>query len=114
MPKRAHRVASRQAQLSKRRKKQRAQDLPTPRPESAPKVTEGIKTQAAAPATPAPTPARATAPKPAEASKPPARTASVAIPLDKQHGYVIAELRKIGILTAIIVAVLIALFFVLR
>ncbi len=109
MPKKSHRVASRQAAVSKERKrKKRAQASQRhPMPAGAPAVPSTVATPGppAAPSTVA-TPEPATTPSVTQ----PAPAARQAIP---RYQYVVADLRRIALLAGAMLVILIVLAFVL-
>jgi hypothetical protein len=98
MPKKSHRVASRQAAVSKERKRKK----------------RGQAAQRRVVATPA---EPASIPKPSATAEPIAPPVTQPRPSTRQvaprYQYVSAELRKIAILAAVMIAVLIVLTFVL-
>jgi hypothetical protein len=94
MPGRAKRVAARQAELSRRKKKGKAKGPPAPPPRTV-EVRQGVETRVTT-SIPPPAPARRAA------QRPPA------------YAFVVSEVRRIGILASIILAILIALSFLLR
>lgn len=113
MPKKSRRVASRQAQLSGRSKRVRthgpggipATNPPTPAPAPRPQSwspAEARPSSKTAPETPRPT--SATAP----------RARGRIVQLRPAESYFVPELRRIGVTTAVIFAVLVILVFVLR
>lgn len=105
MPKKSHRVASRQAQVSKERKrKKRAQSL---QKRSTVAPTEPVSFPAAQPPA-APQPAI----QPSAVAKPAAKP--LAAPAAPRYQYFIADLRKIAVLAGAMLTVLIVLAFVLR
>ncbi len=106
MPKKSHRVASRQAAISRERKRkkraQAAQRQPMP-------AKPAIPTIEAPPAEPpvGSEPSTITITQTPPSTRPSVRT------IAPRYQYVTAEIRKIAILAAVIVAILIALAFVL-
>ncbi len=94
MPQKSHRVASRQAEASKKRK-QKKKSQASPRRDPAAQVN----------------PDSAYASQPSAVPRPPAKpSAPQAIP---RYQYVAAELRKIAIIAGAMIAVLVVLAFVL-
>ncbi len=121
MPGKAHRVASRQAELS--RKKRRAKG----RPQAAESVqaAPGPATQAATtviepeaearPAKPQPQPQPSQAQQAPEAPQPARRPRRrVMAEQASSSNFVGAELRRIGVIAALMLAIIVALSFVLR
>ncbi len=102
MPKKSHRVASRQAAISRERKRkkraQAAQRQPIPIKRAAPAIEPPVSEP---PATAEPTSVTVTQPPPS------------ARPVAPRYGYVTAEIRKIAIIAAVMLAILIVLAFVL-
>jgi hypothetical protein len=104
MPKKSHRVASRQAQVSKERKRKKRAQSPQRRATTAQVKPAG---------SPAAQPSTASKPaiQPSAATKPAAKpSAPQAIP---RYRYVIADLRKIALIAGAMLIVLIVLAFVL-
>lgn len=105
MPKKSHRVASRQAAVRrerKRRKRSRAQ----------PWQRQAVATPAK-PATEARVAEPPTAPEPSAVTKPPPSARPAVRPVAPRYQYVIPELRKIAIIAGAMLAILIALTFLL-
>ena len=102
MPKKSHRVASRQAAISRERKrKKRSQAVhrhPMPAEPAAPPIEPAVSEP---PTTEETTTVTAAQPTPSVRPTPP------------RYRYVIPEIRKIAIIAAVIFAILIALAFVL-
>lgn len=113
MPSKSRRVAARQTQMtSKRKRKAQAHAAGTPPPQE-PVATDDVSDAAAAQPAAAPTQATAAArPKGGFRSRGQARAAAEATPLT--FNYVGPEIRRIGIVAAIMVAILLVLTFVLR
>lgn len=100
MPKKSHRVASRQAQVSKERKRKKRAQSPQRRAITA-QITPASIPAAQPPAAPKPAAQPSAVPKP---------TAAPAAP---RYQYFIADLRKIAVLAGAMLIVLIVLAFVL-
>ena len=104
MPKKSHRVASRQAQVSKERKRKKRAQSPQ---------RQATVTPAEPASIPAAQPPAASKPaiQPAAAPKPSAKpSAAQAVP---RYQYFIADLRKIAVLAGAMLIVIIVLAFVL-
>jgi hypothetical protein len=117
MPGKGRRVASRQAQLGRRRKRQSrgAGGAPTAEPEikTAPKSTaDSVATEVKEPATPHQE-VRAQGSPHSVAASPQTRPARARADLGLAYNYVMPELRRIGIFSGILLAVLIVLAFFL-
>lgn len=120
MAKKSHRVASRQAQVSKERKRKKRSQASQrhPMPAGAPAAPSTVATPepATAPST-VPTPEPATAPSTVATPKP-STAPSVTRPASTRQAvpryqYVIADLRKIALIAGAMLVILIVLAFVL-
>ena len=117
MPGKGRRVASRQAQLGRRRRKQNRG--PSGAPAAEPDVKEATRSTASSVATeakePAATPQNARAPVSSRpvAVSPQTRPARGRADLTSAYQYVMPELRRIGIISGILLVVLIVLAFFL-
>ncbi|MDP3063953.1 MAG: hypothetical protein Q8O40_12195 [Chloroflexota bacterium] len=116
MPSKSRRVAARQTQMtSKRKPKGQSQAPPAPlAPVAAPDATTAASSAQPAPAPQAPTPANAAAARPRGGfrSRGQARAAADATPLT--FSYIGPEMRRIGVVTGLIVVVLVVLTFIIR
>ena len=123
MPGKARRVASRQAQLGRKKKRQQKPDNNARPPEPVATELDGQQAESAIPQVPAPpTPTPKSAPAPARPSPVAARatqTASTPTPARTRgerpasYNYVGREMRRILVLTAAVLAIIIVLGIIL-
>ena len=116
MPSKSRRVAARQTQMtSKRKRKGQSQAPPTPQaPVAAPDTAASASVGQPTAAQQAPTPATgaATRPRGGFRSRGQARAAADATPLT--FSYIGPEMRRIGVVTGLMVVILVVLTFILR
>lgn len=105
MAKRSHKVASRQAAVSRERKRKKKQ-------QAAPKRPAAAAVPAPARAAPPPQPAAEASPEPAAVVAVP-RPAAEPRQSDTRYRYVMADLRRIGIIAGAMIVILIVLAVVL-
>ena len=121
MPGKARRVASRQAQLNQRRKKQQRgpRGIPVAQPMASPEDDQaglGVATQVAESAAPTSAPSPRPQPSPAAGRTGPAAGSLAPSRARREYttstNYIGAELRRILVMAGVVLAVLIALTFV--
>ena len=101
MPKKSHRIASRQAAISRERKRKKRSQASHPHPMPAMPAALPIEPPVSEPPTGERPTVTVTQPPPS------------AHPVPSRYRYVIPEIRKIAIIAAVILAVLIVLTFIL-
>lgn len=106
MPKKSHRVASRQAAVSRERKRKKRAQTAQRQPMPTIPPTPAVEAQPAEPSA-------ASEPSTVTITQTPPSTRPSARAIAPRYQYVTAEIRKIAILAAVILAILITLTFVL-